>query len=137
MDTIWIIGGFAGLVLALWATYTPMPENKWTLLSLFGIGGAVGGALAFVGITILVIVGEPSSVGSWILTLVGGFGGAIVGCILGRLAAALVGLVWKQERHRALYAMALGFVAGLMTGSMFGGVTMGSGALEALFGRFG
>ena len=135
MDNTWLLGGFPGLVLGIWASFTPMRENEWTLLSLFGVGAAGGAFVGFALVTAVVAGLNPLYAGGWIMALLSLFFSAISGCVLGRILAVIAGRLrrsWKV--HRALFAMSLGLFVGLMSGAMFGSVTVGSGALEELLG---
>ena len=133
MDNTWLLGGFPGMVLGIWASFTSLRENQWTLLSLFGVGAAMGAVISFILVTGLVAGLHPLYAGGWIMALLSISFAAIAGCILGRIIALVVGRLRRDwEVHRALYAVALGLFAGLMTGTMFASVTVGSGVLEEM-----
>ena len=134
MPDIWLLGGFPGLALGVWASFTPMRENQWTLLSLFGVGSAMGAVVGFGAVTALVASLNPLLAAGWILALLTAFFFAGLGCLLGRVVALLVSLFHRAwQTHRALFAVALGLTIGLMTGGAFAAVTVGAGALEQWF----
>ena len=135
MDDTWLLGGFPGMVLGIWASFTPMRENKWTLVSLFGVGAGGGALVGFALVMGLVAGLVPLYAGGWIMALLSLFFSATMGCILGRILAVIAGRLRRRwEAHKALYAVAFGLFVGLMSGAMFASVTVGSGALEQVLG---
>ena len=119
------------MVLGVWASLTPMRENEWTLLSLFGVGAAGGAVVGFLLVTCLMAGLLPLYAAGWILALLSLFLSGILGCLLGRIVALVAaGLLHRLRAHRAMFAVSLGLFVGLMTGTMFGSVTVGSAALK-------
>ncbi len=127
-----LLGGFPGLVLGLWASLTPLESRRWTLLSLFGVGGLIGLAGGLTAVVALIARLEPLYAAGWIVALLSASLFATVGLWIGRLAAWAICRLRQARLHHGLFAMAFGLLVGLTTGAMFAAVTVGSSALKKL-----
>jgi hypothetical protein len=137
MSVLWLLGGFPGLVLGLWASLTPWPNKRLGLLASFGFGGLIGGTGGFIAVTLLVWQLQDIQAAVWFLMLLSWAFYAFLGAVLSRPLLWLlrkINATW--QKHHRLYAAVLGLLIGLMTGLMFGMVTIGTGPLEELFGRW-
>lgn len=127
-----LIGGFPGFILGLWASLTPLESRRWTLLSLFGLGGVIGLAASFALVTVLFARLEPLYAVGWALALLSGLFFATLGLWIGRLAAWTIYRVQRTRLHHGLFAMSFGLLIGLMSGDMLASVTVGSSSLKTL-----